>query len=432
MKRSYHRALPMMLGMLAAALVWCSGAAHAQQLKPGDVITPQNAAKVRDLVSPGVMHVVEHGMQMVVAPTKRVDWPPPYREATEKYSAQVQLSANHKSLVGYVAGQPFPLLDANDPYVATKIMWNNTFRPISTDDYDLRFFECQYQYENTSPSKIFYQQLGHYAGYANIGRTEVEPMPTDPDFKTSGVMYYFAIYPVLSPMDQRGTGFVRWRYLSPNEGDAIWTYQGHQSRRVRRLNEGIMSSAASEAEIFDPDHYSGFNAKNEEYNYKFLGERNMLACVHATTVPARTCKTDGGSSICPENWEIRHLYVVEATPNDIKASQALHSKTIVFVDSEMWFNPYVDIYDRAGRLWNSTIYWLTCRDRPVPDAKVAIYPFEREFVVAAGRTDMQSNYSEVCYLPGHETPERECWYINMGAVDRQFFTVDALVRAAQD
>lgn len=34
------------------------------------------------------------------------------------------------------------------------------------------------------------------------------------------------------------------------------------------------------------------------------------------------------------------------------------------------------------------------------------------------------------YLPGIETPECECWYINMGAVDRPFFTVEALAKSA--
>jgi hypothetical protein len=28
------------------------------------------------------------------------------------------------------------------------------------------------------------------------------------------------------------------------------------------------------------------------------------------------------------------------------------------------------------------------------------------------------------------TPEREYWYINMGAVDKDFFTTDAMVKAA--
>jgi hypothetical protein len=30
-----------------------------------------------------------------------------------------------------------------------------------------------------------------------------------------------------------------------------------------------------------------------------------------------------------------------------------------------------------------------------------------------------------------ETPERECWYINMGAVDKQFFTTQSMVKAGQ-
>src|SRR5579863_1568258 len=115
-------------------------------VKPGDVISTANAAVVKELVSPGVYYSVTHGMRMEIVPTDRVDWPPPYREATEKYSAQVRLTNDHRSVVGYVAGQPFPLIDPNDPYVATKLVWNNVFRPIQSDDYDLRFFDCTSQY----------------------------------------------------------------------------------------------------------------------------------------------------------------------------------------------------------------------------------------------------------------------------------------------
>ena len=83
---------------------------------------------------------------MKTAPTSRIDWPPPYKDANEKYSSQVQLSKDHRSLIGYVAGQPFPLIDANDPYVATKVVWNALWRPINTDDYDLRYFDCDTGY----------------------------------------------------------------------------------------------------------------------------------------------------------------------------------------------------------------------------------------------------------------------------------------------
>src|SRR5207244_980992 len=110
------------------------------EVKPGDVITPENATKVQDLVSPGAYVAVTKGMHMKIREPERVDWPGPYKDATEKYSGQVRLSPDHRSIVGYVAGQPFPLLDPNDPDIATKIVWNNNFRPITTDDFDLRFF----------------------------------------------------------------------------------------------------------------------------------------------------------------------------------------------------------------------------------------------------------------------------------------------------
>src|SRR5580700_3811340 len=58
------------------------------QVKPGDVVTISNAAKVRDLVSPGVYYKVVHGMGLKIVPTSQLDWPPPYTEATEKYSSR--------------------------------------------------------------------------------------------------------------------------------------------------------------------------------------------------------------------------------------------------------------------------------------------------------------------------------------------------------
>ncbi len=54
----------------------------------------------------------------------------------------------------------------------------------------------------------------------------------------------------------------------------------------------------------------------------------------------------------------------------------------------------------------------------------------REFVVASAQTDVQGGLSTMCFLPSAETPERECWYINMDSVDRNFFTVAALVKSA--
>lgn len=404
-------------------------------VKPGDTITFANAYRVKSLVSPGVYYKVANGMTMKIAPSERIEWPPPYRDATEKYAQQVRLSPDGRTMLNYVAGQPFPFLDPNDPSIATKIMWNNAFRPITSDDYDLRYYDCSdvYTGRNKSIRVIDYYQIGHYAGYDEVGRTEVEPLPIDPDFKKTNRYWLFGLYPVLAPENLRGAGFIRYRYESPAKADDIWEWSTG-SRRVRRLNEGIMSDAVTTGgnpTAYDPDHYSGFNAKIEEYDYKFLGEKTMLASVDAKHSPEITCQTDGGASACPESWEMRPLYIVQTAPRwSANNRQALHSKSLLYIDSEMWFEPYVDLYDTQGQLWQNHIYWLTYRDRPVPDARVAIYPFKRAFVVGAASTDVQSGLATMCYLPGQNTPERECWYINMGAVNRDFFTTDSMVRAA--
>jgi Protein of unknown function (DUF1329) len=376
--------------------------------------------------------MAQHGMHMNIVPTQRVDWPPPYKDATEKYSSQVRLSQDHRSVIGYVAGQPFPLIDTNDPYVANKVMWNNVFRPITTDDYDLRFYDCTSQYVKPGGSHSVIDDIwvGHYAGYSEVGRTEVEPLPTDPDFKVSNRMWLFALYPVLAPQEARGEGIIRYRYADPKRGDDSWSWNPG-TRRIRRLNEAILSTATG-AQAFDPDHYSGFNAKTEFYDYKFMGEKEMLLSVHAKHSPEVTCAFDGGASACPEDWEMRHVYIIKASPRrDMGAAEgALDKDSLIYIDSEVWFPPCVDTYDRRGELWRSNIYYLTYRDRPVPDARVAIYPFKREFVIGADRVDLQSGFSTMCYLPGQSTPERECWYINMGAVDKQFCTTQAMQSAA--
>src|SRR5579863_4494028 len=93
-----------LLGLAAAglALIGMSPNVARAQVKPGDEISAANSAKVKELLSPGVYWMVTKDMRMKIVPTERVDWPPPYKEATEQYASQVRLSADHRSVIGYV------------------------------------------------------------------------------------------------------------------------------------------------------------------------------------------------------------------------------------------------------------------------------------------------------------------------------------------
>ena len=154
-----------LVALTVMLLVAVSGSlpVDAASVKPGDQITPDNAALVADLVSPGNYQLVRQGMRMNIVPTQRLEWPPPYKAATEKYSAQVGLN-DKDELQNYVAGQPFPLLDPNDPHIAAKVMWNFSFRPQYTDDVDIRDVEVS-SFRANSPRP---------------GRSSISPSATSP------------------------------------------------------------------------------------------------------------------------------------------------------------------------------------------------------------------------------------------------------------
>jgi hypothetical protein len=436
---------------MLATIIWMPPA-HAG-VKPGDVITRDNASKVAELLSPGNYILVQGGMQLRIVPTERLEWPPPFRAATEKYSAQVQLAPDG-TLKGYVAGQPFPLLDPNDPQVATKVMWNFSYRPMYSDDIDMRFPEVASFDKHSSGSPLSYYTVGHFAYYNNIGRIEVPPIPTDPDAVTSGIRYRFGFYPFLEPSSLRGYGMVRQRHIDPRIEDNVWVYNP-QTRKMRRQSAEILSDsigmlpgfggggsggggfggggmggaggASAYANTIDPDSYFGFSAKIEDYNYRFLGEREMLASVHAVHSPEVQCPDDGGRTICPEDWEVRHLYVIEAIAKP--GHDVSIPKRILYIDSEGWFITASDQYDRDGKLWKTLATFNTYRDRPVPDARVAIYPYKRIFQLGLVDSDLDTGYSSVVYMPGATAPDRECWYIDMGTVDNSFLAPQALERA---
>jgi hypothetical protein len=424
--------------VLGTFAIFSAPSAGARSVKPGDLITPQNASAISDLVSPGNLELVKQGMRMNIVPTARLEWPPPYKTATEKYAPQVRLN-DKGELDNYVAGLPFPLLDPNDPQVATKLMWNFSFRPQYTDDVDIRDVEVEsYRANSAFPGPIEHFSIGHFAFYNNMGRTEVPPIPTDPEATGAGIRYRFGAFPFLEPAEIEGFGLIRERNKDPNIDDYCWLWDvnGRAPRRVRAEELSDATSAVSGIQIgkapptyasnIDPDSYFGFSAKIENYTYKLLGIRPMLASVHAQHTPAKPCQFDNNRSVCPEAWEMRQLYVIEATAKPLSWHQKIGSngvlipKRILYIDSEGWFITASDQYDEQGKLWKTIATFNTYDDRPVRDAKVAIYPYKRMFQTALVDEDIQNGFSTVLYMPGHESEDHESWYINMGLVTKAF------------
>jgi hypothetical protein len=228
--------------LLAALMVVTAFPAPARaDVQPGDVISPANAEKVKDLVSPAMYWCVQKGFPMRIIPTKKVELRRAFVEATEKYSNQVKLSADGLRLQNYVAGRPFPHIDVSDPLVAMKVMQNFSYA-IAYDDLDLRNFDADTGPISTErPLQVERHFLiDHFRRLYYVGRLYVDPKPEIPN--KEGYQYKETLHPLIEPFDLKGVGFTYYRYIDPAKQDDSWLYLP-SLRRVRRLSTAQRSDA---------------------------------------------------------------------------------------------------------------------------------------------------------------------------------------------
>jgi hypothetical protein len=392
--------------------------------QPGEVIGPSNAEQVADLVSPGIAWCLQHGLQMRIVPTRAIPWNAAYREATEKYAGQVQLAPDGRSVLGHVAGLPFPSIDPNDPQVALKIMWNYEYKPYVTDDLDLRNFDADTGSITESGLEIErHYLLDHLRALFYTGRLYVDPKPIIPN--KEGIRGKGSLHPILEPYDLKGTGMTSIRYLDPDRQDDTWLYLA-ALRRVRRLSSAQRSDALF-AQDTDVDSYGGYAGQIPWFEWKFLGEKTILAAFHAEHFPVRFCEGGGDFVFC-DNWEKRAVWVIEGTPSN---PQYAYGKRLLFIDKETYLIAYSDIFDRAGQLWKVWINQFGFRDRAAPTYGTT-YPDAMPFNHSISMVDIQLVHATRAALPSHKFPGEEGWYYNQGektGLTPEFFTVAHLVAA---
>ena len=239
--------------LLAVTLVISSTGLGWAEVKPGGTITKDNLTQAEDLLTPSTRWMVERGMPMSIIETKKVNWPKAYREATEKYSGQVQISADGKEISNYVAGAPFPNIDINDPLAGFKIMWNHEQPPYLIDNFGTELLiemvnskgEIERTYESPWRTMMW------------TGRLYIDPKPVvphNPPIRRTEVWG-----PVVYPNDKKGLSILSFRYLSPDKPDDFYLYVAER-RRIVRFSIADRGNQLGGMD-YDIDSFYGFNGK---------------------------------------------------------------------------------------------------------------------------------------------------------------------------
>jgi len=426
-----HRDLrrPARLAMLVASMLGFTGRAASADVAVGDVITAANVDQAKELISPGIEWCVRHGWPLKIVETKKIEWPKAYKDATEKYSPQVKLAPDGLTLQSYVAGQPFPKVDANDPQVATKIMWNYEYKWLTTDDVDLRNFDADTGTIHGGSTPMSVERhflLDHFRVLRYVGRLYQDPKPlwqTSEGYQSKG-----SLHPILEPFDLKGVGALSFRYIDPSKQDDTWLYLP-SLRRVRRLSSAQRSDALFGQDT-DVDSYYGYAGHIAWMSWKYLGEKPMLGCWHAENYPVKWA-AGGADFAFDDGWEKRKVHVVEGVS---KLAQYAYSKRVLFIDNETWAVPYSDIYDRSGQLWKIWVNEFSFRKQPFPGAKLSTYPEEQAYAPSIVMVDMQLQHATKAALPSHKFPGEEGWYFNLGEKSgstEEFFTIAHLIESGR-
>ncbi|MBI4527337.1 MAG: DUF1329 domain-containing protein [Deltaproteobacteria bacterium] len=316
---------------------YCAHAAEAEP-KPGETIGPSNWQRIQGMVGENFLNRVKAGHTVKIKEPKNYRPIKEYVEATEKYSGKVRLGPNGE-LIDYVAGQPFPKIDPKDQQVGQKLAWNFFWRWLG-DDYKTGGSVEGGKILRTAIEKDGSERRADLVSYLIFPRTRYSssPKPAIPgyehiDFMQLRVDSY--------PRDSAGTTSLEIRYDDPKRADDLYIYIP-SLRRIRRFPTTQRCATLAPSE-FNLDDINSFNGKITDFNYRYVGDKKILANLTQEKFPFR--RKAGDYLPLDEGWQVVDTYVLEITPKD---PDYCYSKKILHLNKVTYDTHWTLAWDKKG------------------------------------------------------------------------------------
>jgi uncharacterized protein YxjI len=330
------------------SFAFSSHAADAD-LKAGDTIGPQNWQRVQGMVGENFLNRIKSGYSIQIKAPKIYRPLKEYVEATEKYSSKVALGPNGE-LVNYVAGQPFPKLDLSDSQIGQKLAWNFFWRWLG-DDYKTGGAVKGGKIVRSVIEKDGSERRADLVSYFLFPRTRYtsNPKPAIPGYEH---IDYMQLRVDSYPRDAAGTTTLEIRYDDPKKPDDLYIYIP-SIRRIRRATTTQRCQTLAPSE-FNLDDINSFNGKITDFNYKFLGEKKILANLSQEKLPFD--RKQGDYLPLNEKWEVVDTYVLEVTPKD---PNYCYPKKLLHLNKMTFDTHWTLIWDKKGDYWKEQFGMFT-------------------------------------------------------------------------
>jgi hypothetical protein len=253
----------------------------------------------------------------------------------------VRLGPNGE-LLGYVAGQPFPKLDLSDAQIGQKLAWNFFWRWLG-DDYKTGGAVKGGKIIRSAIERDGAERRADLVSYFLFPRTRymLDPKPVIPGYEH---IDYMQLRVDSYPRDAAGTTTLEIRYADPKRADDLYIYIP-SIRRIRRASTTQRCQTLAPSE-FNLDDINSFNGKITDFNYKFLGEKKMLANLSQERLPFN--RKSGDYLPLDEKWEVVDTYVLEITPKD---SNYCYPRKLLHLNKMTFDTHWTLIWDKRGEYW---------------------------------------------------------------------------------
>jgi len=373
MRNACRGAAALLLACVMTQAATASVAAAAGELKPGDVLGPDNYQAADGLLPPEILKHYQTGDYknvIVDYPVGSSKWEPAWKDATEKNAGQLDVDdvgtvifKGSGKQPDYLYGFPFPNIDPNDPKAAVKVVWNQF----------LSYWSGGSSFNVARVTMLQPKGIDrdiHADGYFNFWDGQAEkyrkPNPNNLQSQFLGVTTF--------PTDLQGTSSLSWRYRDANKRDSVWAFVP-ALRRVRAVSPANRSDGYLGSDISGDDGFF-FDGKPEDFEWKLIGKRDALRVVDPNNVKGnlKIPPAPGGGfevltwdnppmagfqdpnwtglSWAPINGGLarRPVWVVEGTPKD---RYYLYGKIQLWIDAETFDGSWNIKYSWQGDVVHS-------------------------------------------------------------------------------
>ena len=304
---------------------------------------------------------------VVVGPTEPFKLPNGPAKATEKYAGQARLqkvSDGSYTVVGYGAGTPFP--KPAEPNMSYQILYNVWYGFVPTR---IHYFD---------PSDQVDRFRNHYVQTVDVIGWRLTHNSDDayPESFAYGKGYLESTrFFLMAPEQVKYTTQVALLPDDPEKLEEIYVFLP-SLRRSLRLSSAARCSPILGSDFVQDDNADGTWIQPPNFNVTLLGEKKILALMHADRTAFYDEKNwdKNGIAQWPSpavgKWELRDEYIIDITPLP-KLGGYCYGHKVMFVDKETWNETWIDNYDAQGKYWKGEMIYI--RPHPLNSGEMYIY-----------------------------------------------------------